>query len=338
MGRKNKKTQLISYEDAIKKSNDFSMAKLSHKLTLNQMQLLAYMIYSTQKDKKTEFIKADFEKKFNLGEYRKEEAKNDSRKLFDLEFSLDNLEADEFEYLHVFQKISYKRGLFTFKWAEDLLPHIDNLQDRYIVNGFMTIANFKSSFSWILYDYLKGLYGYWHKPISKEALMRLFSVEDKKTYQTNTGRFKKTVLDVAIDEINKYTELEVWYKEEKEGRAIVGFDLYWSIGERIENATKRQVKEIKGIVEVVFDDMFEYVNIAEENDRKRAIDLVRAIESMREFTEEPICITKEKANELIEKSIWKFKELNYLLEKNNLALSRESVKKVKFYNWLEDRS
>ena len=33
-----------------------------HKLTLNQMQLLAYAIYSTQKDGKTEFIKANFEK------------------------------------------------------------------------------------------------------------------------------------------------------------------------------------------------------------------------------------------------------------------------------------
>lgn len=41
--------------------------------------------------------------------------------------------------------------------------------------------------------------------------MNLFAVEDKKTYQKNTNRFKKSVLDVAIGEINKYTELEVWY-------------------------------------------------------------------------------------------------------------------------------
>ena len=34
---------------------NLSMAKLSHGLTLQQMQLLAYAIYSTQQDGKTEF-------------------------------------------------------------------------------------------------------------------------------------------------------------------------------------------------------------------------------------------------------------------------------------------
>ena len=338
MGRQNKKKQLISYENAIKKSNDFSMAKLSQKLTLNQMQLLAYAIYSTQRDGKTEFIKADFEKKFNLGEYRREEARNDSRKLFDLEFSLDDLETDEFDFLHVFQRINFKNGRFSFQWSEDMLPHIQDLQELYIVNGFMTISSFKSSFSWILYDYLKGHYGHWHKPVSKDALMRLFNVHDKKTYQSHTGLFKKTVLDVAIKEINKYTELEVWYKEEKEGRAITGFDLHWSAGERIETATKKQIKELKNIIDAVFDDMFRYMNINDEKDRQRAINLTREVEEMRAFIAEPICITKEKADESIKKAIWNFKALNRLFEKNLSPVSPESKKKVKFYNWLEDRN
>lgn len=338
MGRQNKKKQLISYENAIKKSNDFSMAKLSQKLTLNQMQLLAYAIYATQRDGKTEFIKADFEKKFNLGEYRREEAKNDSRKLFDLEFSLDDLETGEYDFLHVFQRINFKNGLFTFQWSEDMIPHIQDLQELYIVNGFMTISNFKSSFSWILYDYLKGHYGHWHKPVSKDALMHLFNVHDKKTYQSHTGLFKKTVLDVAINEINKYTELEVWYKEEKEGRAIVGFDLHWSAGEKIETATKKQIKELKSIIETVFDDMYEYVNINDVNDRQRAIKLTREVEEMRALIAEPICITKEKADESIKKATRNFRELNRLFEENKKLISLGLEKKVKFYNWLEDRS
>ena len=55
---------------ALKKSNELSMAKLNQGLTLNQMQLLAYAIYSTQQDGKTEFIKADFEKKFGIEKYQ----------------------------------------------------------------------------------------------------------------------------------------------------------------------------------------------------------------------------------------------------------------------------
>ena len=74
MARKNDKKQVVSYENSIKKSNEFSMAKLSHGLTLQQMQLLAYAIYSTQQDGKTEFHKADFEKKFGLSRYLTEDA------------------------------------------------------------------------------------------------------------------------------------------------------------------------------------------------------------------------------------------------------------------------
>ena len=40
------------------------------------------------------------------------------------------------------------------------------------------------------------------------------------------------MLDVAANEINEHTELEVRYKEETKGRTIVGFDLHWSTGEK----------------------------------------------------------------------------------------------------------
>ena len=84
--------------------------------------------------------------------------------------------------------------------------------------------------------------------------------------------------------------------------------------------------------------MFQYVNVDDKEDRQRAINLIREIEDMREFTEEPICITNEKANSLIQKAVWSFKELNHLLVKNHQSVSPESIKKVEFYNWLEDRS
>ncbi|KAA9021556.1 RepB family plasmid replication initiator protein [Niallia endozanthoxylica] len=61
--------------------------------------------------------------------------------------------------------------------------------------------------------------------------MKLFRVEKEKTYQQNTG-------DVAISEINEYTELEVHYKEEKRGRAIVDFDLIWSNGKPMKSLLK----------------------------------------------------------------------------------------------------
>lgn len=336
--RVNSKEQIISYEDSIQKSKEFSIAKLNQGLTLNQMQLLAFAIYSTQQNGATEFHKVDFEKKFGIEKYQTIHAKQDAQKLVGLQFSIEDLENHYFEFWNVFGAIKYKEGLFTFRWNEEFVPHILELKEKYITTDLTITSQFNSGFSWTLYDYLKAHYGYWHKPISKEALMRLFGVEDKKTYQGNTALFKKTVLDVAIAEINRYTEMEVHYNVEKEGRAITGFDLIWSNGKKLTSATKKQIKEIQSILDIVFEDMFQYININDENDRQRAIDLIREIENMREFTGEPICITKEKAGELIKKAVWNFREMNRLLEKNHRPVSERSVKKVEFYNWLEDRS
>jgi plasmid replication initiation protein len=330
--RKNEKQQIISYENSISKSNEFSMAKLNQGLTLNQMQLLAFSIYSTQQNGKTEFHKADFEKKFNLTKYNTSEAQKDVPKLTQLQFSLVNLENNYVDYLNVFQRIRYKDGVFLFKWSEDMLPHILELKEKYITVDLTITSQFKSGFSWILYDYLKAHYGYWHKILSKEAFMKLFCVEDKKTYQANTGRFKKTVLDVAIAEVNQYTEFEVHYTEIKEGRSIVGFDLIWSSGKTISSATKKQIRELKTIVDAVSASSLDYLTKIEKKDnRERAAELIREVESYDEFTAEPICITKEFADTLIKKANTSLVELERLVEYDRTA------SKVPFYNWLDER-
>ena len=337
MVRVNPKRQLISYENSIQKSREFSMAKLSQGLTLNQMQLLAFAIYSTQQNGATEFHKADFEKKFGIEKYQTIHAKQDAQKVSGLQFSIEDLENHYFEYWNIFGSIKYKEGLFTFRWNEEFVPHILELKEKYITSDLTITSQFKSGFSWTLYDYLKAHHGYWHKQVSKEGLMKLFGVEKVKTYLENTAQFKRAVLNVAIKEINEYTELQVRYNIEKEGRSITGFDLIWSNGKKLTSATKKQITEIKSIVDIVFEDMFEYINLDNENDRLRARDLIREIEDMRKFTEEPISITNEKANELITKAVWNFRQLNGLLEKNHKAVSPESEKKVQFYNWLEER-
>jgi plasmid replication initiation protein len=326
--RKNGKKTLTNYENSIKKSNELSMAKLNQGLTLNQMQLLAYAIYSTQQDGKTEFNKVDFEGKFEIEKYQTRHAKEDAQRLLDLKFSIEDLENNYFEYYNVFQSIKYDSGLFRFKWTDDMVPHILELKEKYITTDLTVTSKFKSGFSWTFYEYLKARYGYWHKPISKEALMRLFGVENKKTYQNNTGRFKNTVLDVAINELNKYTEFEVWYVEEKQGRSIVGFDLHWSTGEKVASATKKQIKELKTILNAIHEDMFNYINLRNDENRQAAIELVRNSEAMHVYTEEPICITKERAERLIMDANWMFKELERLLE-------ADTNSKLPLYNWLE---
>lgn len=122
MVRKNNKRQVFCYENSIKKSNEISMAKLNQGLTLNQMQLLAYAIYSTQQDGKTEFQKADFEKKFEITKYQTMHAKQDVQRISNLQFSIEDLENDFFKYWNVFKSIKYDKGKFDFRWNMNLSP------------------------------------------------------------------------------------------------------------------------------------------------------------------------------------------------------------------------
>lgn len=335
--RVNTKSKIISHENSIRKSNELSMGKLNQGLTLNQMQLLAFSIFSTQQNGVTEFHKADFEKKFKLSKYNTDDAKKDADKVISVKFSTADMENEEFRFWNVFMGMDYKKGHFKFEWNPRMLPHILNLKEKYITTDLSIASKFKSSFSWTLYDFIRAHHGYWHKVVTKEELMNLFGVQGTKTYLENSGRFKKSVLDVAIKEINENTELEVRYKDEKEGRTIIGFDLIWSNGEKLISATNKQIKEIQSIIDIVFEDMFQYVNLDDTQDRQRAISLIRDIEDMRKHLQEPISITKERANELIKIAVWNFRELNTLLIKNQQDVSSTSRKKVEFYNWLEER-
>lgn len=84
------------------------------------------------------------------------------------------------------------------------------------------------------------------------------------------------------------------------------------------------------IVESVFDDVFKYTNLNNAINRERAIELVREMEGYRVFTIELICITKERADFLLQKANSILKELENLK-------GRDNKEKVPFYNWLDER-
>ena len=335
-GRKNNKEVLISNVNTIKKSNELSTAKLNRGLTLNQMQLLAYAIYATQQDGSTMFIKANFEKKFGLDEYRTEHAKEDAQRLVDIKFSIEDLENDYFEYWNIFQSIKYREGTFIFKWNDEIVPHILDLKDRYVLTDLKITANFNSGFSWTLYDYLRGLYGAWYISISKEAVMKLFGVEEKKSYQSNTGLFKSRVLNVAIGEINEFTEVDVKYEEIKKGRSIIGFKIIWSTGEKVQKASEKQMDILNSIADVAFADALMYAEIKDKENRERAMQIIRDLQFIQyNYLQPELGLTATKASELIKQARYNLEDLNYLLEVEGIERT-DSIEPVPMINWLKD--
>lgn len=325
MSRKNTKNNLVSYENTIKKSNELSMSKMNQGLSLNQMQLLAYAIYSTQKNGKTRFNKHEFEKEFSIDEYRTVHAKDDVEKLFDLNFSTVDLEKDYVDFLRVFQRITYEDGNFNFKWTDDMIPHILELKN-YSLTDLTIASKFKSGFSWTLYDYLKAHYGNWFKELSKENLMELFNVEQRATYQRSTSEFKRGVLNMAIEEINEYTELDVWYTENKTGNKITSFTLHWSTGNQLAGATKKQVKLLQEIHDEVEKSMFDYLQMKNSDPAKPLI--IRIKEINREVKKG---LSISKADKYIKESLENYKQLEHLLE-NDGKKRDTSI----YFNWLEE--
>lgn len=334
--RRNEKKQVVDYENTIQKSNVLSVAKLSYGLTLNQTQLLAYAIFATQQDGRTEFHKADFEKKFSLA-YKTPHARRDARKLFDLYFSTEDLENEMFDFQRVFGRIKYERGLFTFKWAEDMIPHILELKENFATIDLATTAKFKSAFSWTLYDFVKSRYGAWYKTLSKNELLKLFGVENKQTYVKNSALFKKTVLDVAIAEINEHSELNVWYVPKKTGRAITHFELHWSVGKVSAAATKKQVDAIMTMVAAVEKDMWEFLALVEGMASEESVMLSKLRNILRCGKELHTDTTSDEAKKILQDLRLFVADLHSQV---NRLIDAQSIKKedvVPFYNWLEIR-
>ena len=75
--------------------------------------------------------------------------------------------------------------------------------------------------------------------------------------------------------------------------------------------------------------MFKYINLRNDENRQTAIELVKEAEMMIVYTEEPICIIKERAERLMMDANWMLRELERFLEAD------KSSKPV-FYNWLEE--
>lgn len=328
MARKNNKKLIVNYDNTIRKSNELSMAKLNQGLTLNQMQLLAYAIFSTQQNGSTEFRKYEFQNQFGIHQYRTENALEDSQKISLLQFSIQDLKNDKFSFTNVFSSIEYERGYFSFEWNKKMIPHILELKDKFVLTDLTITSKFSSGFSWVLYDYIKALYGYWHKELTKGELMKLFGVENMKSYQTNTSRFKQSVLDVAVQELNKHTELKIWYTEKKVGNKIIGFKLHWSTGVRETTATDKQLSLLREIYEEINKNTLDYISV---KDVERARNLIININEIHLLTKKGLSVNQ--ANEYIKKSLESYKELERIVEVDG----KQRDKSI-YYNWLEEVS
>jgi len=130
-------------------------------------------------------------------------------------------------------------GEIKIKFGNDFIPYISELERDFTKYKLEDVRLFKASYSIRLYE----LFVKWEgnsKEISLAWLKGIFMLSDK--YQ-RVGDLKKCILDVAVEEINQYSDMEVSYEQVKRGRNVVGFLFKYKIKKKKLKAPRRPTKK-----------------------------------------------------------------------------------------------
>jgi plasmid replication initiation protein len=113
-----------------------------------------------------------------------------------------------------------KSGRLAVEINKYLVPHLFDLQEKYTAYDLLNILAFSSQYSIRIYEILQS-HAYQKSVVfGVEELKKRLMVDDVKAY----GRFnnvKQRIIEPALAEINKYTNLNVSYETATKGRKVV---------------------------------------------------------------------------------------------------------------------
>lgn len=230
----------------IVKSNDI-IQKTRYHLTIQQQKLILYLI-SKIRPNDTEFKEYVFDLKnicqiLNISidgtNYRR--LKDSLKKIADTSFWLE-IDGKDRLYRWIDDiEINRNETEIRIKLDEDLKPFLLQLKESFTYYQLENVLCFNSKYSVRLYELFKSNEFKSSLLISVEDLKRYLMVENK--YDRFT-LFKTNVLNKAIEEINRYTDLDVDYVLKRKNRIIIDieFIIYRSMMNQRINQENRNVK------------------------------------------------------------------------------------------------
>jgi len=111
--------------------------------------------------------------------------------------------------------INKKSGNIKIRLDDDMKPYLLQLQRDFTEYELLYTLAMRSQYSIRLYELLKSLV-YQRKPqdFDIEDLKRVLFAENYKLY----GDFKRNVLEISMREINEFSDINITYEIEKQGR------------------------------------------------------------------------------------------------------------------------
>lgn len=123
-----------------------------------------------------------------------------------------------------FHHIQYEvgKGIISMQFHESLEPYLLNIQEQYTKYRLGYVMNFKYEHSFRIYELMKEYEKIGERTLPLEELKNMLFTEKDNSYQ-KYSHFKARVLNKALEEINKFSDLTVTLiKEEKENKKVVG--------------------------------------------------------------------------------------------------------------------
>jgi len=113
-----------------------------------------------------------------------------------------------------------RSGKAKIRLDEDMTPYLFDLQEKFTAYGLCNILKMKSQYSIRLYEILKSYQWQKRHVFEVSELKRLLMVEDIKSYERFPD-FRRKVLEIAISEINEYTDINIQMDTITKGRKVI---------------------------------------------------------------------------------------------------------------------
>ena len=133
--------------------------------------------------------------------------------------------------------INNKSGLVKIRLDEDMRPYLLQLKENFTQYELIYTLYFKSKYTIRLYEFINSIHyrevEEYRRSFPLDALKSALGAETYEEYRD----FKRRVLDVAVNEINNYSDKELTYTPIKKGKSVVEIEFSVktkSIMERLE--------------------------------------------------------------------------------------------------------
>lgn len=148
-------------------------------------------------------------------------------------------------------RINKGSGKIVVKFDEDIQKYVIGLFENFTQYSLLSTLPMKSSYSFRMFELLKSYAFANEHTFDVQELKKLLGAE----HYSNFKDFRKKVIEIAIKEINTYTDIEVSWQPITKGRKVIEVKFFIRTRDTVErlNASGKAVEQIENQIS-----MFDY--------------------------------------------------------------------------------